>query len=688
MASVGQLFPTFQIMHCAFFSHGYLMFISFEPVPSAYDIFKRFAKVFEQTYTRFLDLQKAEAQAHEAKIEVALEKVRSRSLAMHKTEELGEVVTVVVEKLRELNIPVNDGVAIVTHIEGSKDQIEWMENPGFLSAIKFYQSYFEHPILVDYWKARNEGIDFIAPRYTAEVSQSFLNHIFEFGGYKNTPQEVKDYCLAAKTYSYSAAFQKNSSIFINDYSGRSLTEQEIGIVKRFSKVFEQAYVRFLDLQKAETQAREAEIELALERVRARTMGMQKSDELKEVIKIVYQQLIQLKIKLDHAGFVVDYTPGGDWHFWIADEQDIPSKITHPYFESVWANQFNEAKEKGEDFFVTNLNFEQKNKFYHELLSHIPGLPETSKEFYLNCPGLAATTVVLDNIGLYIENFSGTPYTDEDNNTLMRFGKVFQQTYTRFLDLQRVEAQNKIIQAENERKTKELEDARQLQLSMLPKELPQLPHLDIAVHMKTATEVGGDYYDYNIESDGTLTFVVGDATGHGMMSGMMVSIMKSFFISNKSNIELKQFFENANNSIKDMHLGRLMMACMGVQITSKEIMATNAGMPSLLYFRNKSQKAGEFVSHNFPLGGMKGTKYSLKRIKYEKGDTLLLMSDGFAELKNEKNDQYGYERVKKEFMSVVQKSPDEIVEHLNASASEWIIGVEPDDDVTFVVIKVK
>ena len=79
---------------------------------------------------------------------------------------------------------------------------------------------------------------------------------------------------------------------------------------------------------------------------------------------------------------------------------------------------------------------------------------------------------------------------------------------------------------------------------------------------------------------------------------------------------------------------------------------------------------------------------MKEINYEKGDTLLLMSDGFAELKNEKNEQYGYERVKKEFMSVAQKSPNEIVEHLKNSASEWIIGVEPDDDVTFVVIKVK
>ena len=186
--------------------------------------------------------------------------------------------------------------------------------------------------------------------------------------------------------------------------------------------------------------KELETEAALERVRSRSMGMQKSEELKEVIKIVYQQLTQLKINLDHSGFVVDYKSGGDWHFWIADEQDIPSKITHPYFESVWANQFNEAKEKGADLFATNLNFEEKNKFYNELLSYVPGLPEASKKFYLNCPGLAATTVLFDNVSLYIENFKGTPYTDEENKILLRFGKVFQQTYTRFLDLQKAEAQ--------------------------------------------------------------------------------------------------------------------------------------------------------------------------------------------------------------------------------------------------------
>ncbi len=77
-----------------------------------------------------------------------------------------------------------------------------------------------------------------------------------------------------------------------------------------------------------------------------------------------------------------------------------------------------------------------------------------------------------------------------------------------LVMHETEMRAQLAEAENERKSKELEEARQLQLSMLPKELPQLPSLDIAVYMKTATEVGGDYYDFNVGMDGTLTVVIG------------------------------------------------------------------------------------------------------------------------------------------------------------------------------------
>ncbi len=247
---------------------------------------------------------------------------------------------------------------------------------------------------------------------------------------------------------------------------------------------------------------------------------------------------------------------------------------------------------------------------------------------------------------------------------------------------------KFLQIENDRKTKELDEARQLQLSMLPKSLPSIPHLDIAVFMKTATEVGGDYYDFHVHMDGTLTVILGDATGHGMMSGMMVSIMKSLFMSDRTNKELKPFFENANEAIKDMQLGRLMMALTCVQIGNNKIITTNAGMPPLFIYRKNSQTIEEVVINNMPLGSMKGIVYDIKEIKIERGDTLLLMSDGFAELRNENHEVFGYKRARNSFEESATKDPEEIITHLRAEARSWTNDKEPDDDVTFVVIKVK
>ena len=106
----------------AFISYGALQSIGAEPLSKEKaNILKRFAKVFEQTYTRFLDLKKAEAQARESQIEAALEKVRSRSLAMHTANELGEVVTVIVEKLKDLGVVLDaNGVVLCTYFQNSK----------------------------------------------------------------------------------------------------------------------------------------------------------------------------------------------------------------------------------------------------------------------------------------------------------------------------------------------------------------------------------------------------------------------------------------------------------------------------------------------------------------------------------------------------------------------------------------
>jgi len=272
--------------------------------------------------------------------------------------------------------------------------------------------------------------------------------------------------------------------------------------------------------------------------------------------------------------------------------------------------------------------------------------------------------------------------------IIAFGLVLVGIRKYELERRKENENKKFLQIENDRKTKELDEARQLQLSMLPKSLPSIPHLDIAVFMKTATEVGGDYYDFHVHMDGTLTVILGDATGHGMMSGMMVSIMKSLFMSDRTNKELKPFFENANEAIKDMQLGRLMMALTCVQIGNNKIITTNAGMPPLFIYRKNSQTIEEVVINNMPLGSMKGIVYEIKEIKIERGDTLLLMSDGFAELRNENHEIFGYKRARNSFEESATKDPEEIITHLRAESRNWTNDKEPDDDVTFVVIKIK
>ena len=102
---------------------------------------------------------------------------------------------------------------------------------------------------------------------------------------------------------------------------------------------------------------------------------------------------------------------------------------------------------------------------------------------------------------------------------------------------------KLLEADNERKTKELEEARKLQLSMLPSKVPSIKNIEIAAFMKPATEVGGDYYDFKYNHNGTLTVAVGDATGHGMKAGTMVATIKGLFSAEPAETDIIPFFSS-------------------------------------------------------------------------------------------------------------------------------------------------
>jgi serine phosphatase RsbU (regulator of sigma subunit)/ligand-binding sensor domain-containing protein len=257
-----------------------------------------------------------------------------------------------------------------------------------------------------------------------------------------------------------------------------------------------------------------------------------------------------------------------------------------------------------------------------------------------------------------------------------------------LQAKATEAERKVLQVEYEMKKKELEEARELQLSMLPKELPELPHLDIAVYMKTATEVGGDYYDFHIGMDGTLTVVIGDATGHGMKAGTMVTTTKSLFSSHASNPDILFTFQEITRCIKHMNMHMLSMCLSILKIQGNKMQISAAGMPPALLYRSSTKNIEEIILKGMPLGAYQDFPYEIRETDIHTGDTLLLMSDGLPELFNRNREMFGYDRVMEIYKKAADKNPEGIIEELKNAGSEWVNNEAPDDDLTFVVIKVK
>ncbi len=432
-------------LHYYFYSigTGSIGISTFNPISiEKLQLLKRFRNVFDFAYRRYMDVSKAEAQAREAQTEAALERVRSRTMAMHNSEDVGETVVTMFEELNKLGIkPFRCGIGIFQ--DNYKMEV-WSARSAADNKISIVIGNMEmstHPLLqgaYDGWKKGNTSFNYELKGRDVIRYFNVINKLPEY------PIKYDTSKLPSEILHHDFYFPEGT-LFV--FTLEPLSSETILIFNRFAAVFGQTYRRYLDLLKAEAQAREAQIEAALERVRSRTMGMQKSEELKEVIQVVYEQFVHLNIHVEHTGFIMDYKERDDMHIWLADQHEVPSQVTIPYFDSAHWNSFIEAKEKGMDFFANHLNFEEKNKFYEDLFKLIPGVPEETQEYYFSCPGLAISTVLLENVGLYIENFSGIPYTDEENNTLMRFGKVFQQTYTRFKDLKQAEAQAREAQIE-------------------------------------------------------------------------------------------------------------------------------------------------------------------------------------------------------------------------------------------------
>ena len=249
-------------------------------------------------------------------------------------------------------------------------------------------------------------------------------------------------------------------------------------------------------------------------------------------------------------------------------------------------------------------------------------------------------------------------------------------------------ERQLLEVENTRKTEELEEARKLQVSMLPQTAPQLPNLDIAFEMRTATEVGGDYYDYNLTKDGQLTIAVGDATGHGMNAGLVVSAVKSLFKTSAPEARNLETLERISRGIKSMNLKRLYMAMTLGTFNDNRLTLAAAGMPPVLIYRADENIVEEIFLEGMPLGGFINAERQEMSYQLQSGDTVLFMSDGLPEMLNRENEMLDYPRTKELFEEVADQPPKAIIDHLLKASISWADGEPQADDITLVVIKVR
>jgi signal transduction histidine kinase len=315
---------------------------------------KRFTDVFDFAYGRFLELRQKEDQNRELTIQNALERVRARALGMQTSDELGEVSATLLDALGDLgfdsfwcsiNLFDFDGneFSAAVQLAGAKDlvmgvfplvelDVEGTKVGSLLAAFRRQQEYhtWEHAgtekdAHLAYWTAavQRTNPDFVLPQRTADADR-----IFEFD----------------------SLFHDGS---LSIATSEAVTEEEQTVLKRLTNVFDFAYSRFLELKQKEEQNRELTVQNALERVRARALGMRSSDDIGEVTTQLFREFRDLGIPMRRSGiWILDVEPGKG-EIWLTEPSGALLK-GEPFDTSVMAERRDmartfEAFKEGERF---------------------------------------------------------------------------------------------------------------------------------------------------------------------------------------------------------------------------------------------------------------------------------------------------------------------------------------------------
>jgi len=216
---------------------------------------------------------------------------------------------------------------------------------------------------------------------------------------------------------------------------------------------------------------------------------------------------------------------------------------------------------------------------------------------------------------------------------------------------RIQSQRKFEKEELMRKNEELEQARKVQLSLLPKKPYTSESFDVIGKMITATEVGGDYYDFIKLDDKRMLIAFGDATGHGMTAGMMVTITKVALLNNLALLKdsndvvpvARAINESILSSVSVKGIGMALQLCV-IDASTNTLSMTSCGMPYPMIVETATGLLIAPVIRQPPLGFMRGTKMELTQIPFSAANLLVLASDGILERFNKAKEEYGQDRL--------------------------------------------
>ncbi len=266
------------------------------------------------------------------------------------------------------------------------------------------------------------------------------------------------------------------------------------------------------------------------------------------------------------------------------------------------------------------------------------------------------------------------------------------------DLAQVVRLRSLEQAERERIRDELELARRVQLAMLPGELVDVPGLDLAVFSEPAFEASGDFYDFfeldhsNGSSTPALGLVVCDVAGKGVASALVMSATRAALRAEAERSEsLAAVLAKVNETlVASVPPGLFVTLCYVVYEPQTGVLRyCSAGHPHPLRWSNADRRVTELESFGMPLGLLAGSEYEERSAQLERGDVVLMFTDGLVEALDRDRAMYGFERAHDDFLSCASTSGTAVsrLDSVLSSMRAFVADARLEDDVTLATLAV-